>query len=228
MAETIQSVDRALEVLIYLEAADQETSITKMASDMGVYKSTIYRTLATLEARGFVRKNPDTDRYWLGNRLFSLGKSVENHLGIQEVVRPSARKLYEAYHETVNVAILERDHDEVYRSVIVLKEEGGHQMLTVNLPVGASVECHSTSGGKCLLAFGRNIDLSVYEKRPLHAYTDRTITSATELRAELEQVRRQGYAMDRDEMEHGLTCIGDLDERVEAVKRIAREIAARF
>lgn len=78
MAETIQSVDRALEVLIYLEAADQETSITKMASDMGVYKSTIYRTLATLEARGFVRKNPDTDRYWLGNRLFSLGKSVEN------------------------------------------------------------------------------------------------------------------------------------------------------
>ena len=170
------------------------------------------------------------------------------------MVRPSARKLYEAYHETVNVAILERDHDEVYRSVIVLKEEGGHQMLTVNLPVGASVECHSTSGGKCLLAFGRNIDLSVYEKRPLHAYTDRTITSATELRAELEQVRRQGYAMDRDEMEHGLTCIGvpilredgtalaaislsgptsrmlsgDLDERVEAVKRIAREIAARF
>ena len=110
MAETIQSVDRALEVLIYLEAADQETSITKMASDMGVYKSTIYRTLATLEARGFVRKNPDTDRYWLGNRLFSLGKSVENHLGIQEVVRPSARKLYEAYPETVNVAILERDH----------------------------------------------------------------------------------------------------------------------
>lgn len=125
----------ALEVLIYLEAADQETSITKMASDMGVYKSTIYRTLATLEARGFVRKNPDTDRYWLGNRLFSLGKSVENHLGIQEVVRPSARKLYEAYHETVNVAILERDHDEVYRSVIVLKEEGGHQMLTVE-PAG--------------------------------------------------------------------------------------------
>lgn len=61
MAETIQSVDRALEVLIYLEAADQETSITKMASDMGVYKSTIYRTLATLEARGFVRKNPDTE-----------------------------------------------------------------------------------------------------------------------------------------------------------------------
>ena len=254
MAETIQSVDRALEVLIYLEAADQETSITKMASDMGVYKSTIYRTLATLEARGFVRKNPDTDRYWLGNRLFSLGKSVENHLGIQEVVRPSARKLYEAYHETVNVAILERDHDEVYRSVIVLKEEGGHQMLTVNLPVGASVECHSTSGGKCLLAFGRNIDLSVYEKRPLHAYTDRTITSARSSVAEVEQVRRQGYAMDRDEMEHGLTCIGvpilredgtalaaislsgptsrmlsgDLDERVEAVKRIAREIAARF
>ena len=71
MAETIQSVDRALEVLIYLEAADQETSITKMASDMGVYKSTIYRTLATLEARGFVRKNPDTDRYWLGNSAWA-------------------------------------------------------------------------------------------------------------------------------------------------------------
>lgn len=254
MAETIQSVDRALEILIYLAETDQETSITKMAEDLGAYKSTIYRSLATLESRGFVRKNPDTDRYWLGNRLFSLGKSVERHLGIQEVVRPYAQRLYCAYHESVNVSILENSHDEIYRSVIILKEQGGEQMLTVRRPVGASVECHATGGGKCLLAFGKDIDFSVYERHPMHAYTAHTVTTPGKLQAELERIRIWGYALDQDEIEEGLSCIaapilrrdgialasislsgatgrmrsGDWSERIAAVQRIAKEIAMHF
>lgn len=254
MAGTIQAVDRALEILIYLAEADQETSITQMAADLGAYKSTIYRSLVTLEAKGFVRKNPDSDRYWLGNRLFSLGKSVERHLGIEEVVRPYAQRLYQAYHECVNVSILENSHDEVYRSVIIFKEEGGQQMLTVRRPVGASVGCHATAGGKCLLAFGRGIDLSVYKRHAMRAYTSNTIITLTQLQAELERVRIWGYSADHGSIEDGLSCIaapilsrdgtalaaislsgatgrmrsGDWTERIAAVRRIAQEIAAHF
>ena len=112
-SDVIQSVDRALEVLIYLYYEGKETSITKIANDMGVYKSTVFRTLATLEARGFVKKNPETEKYWLGSRLFTLGKAVENKMGLQEIIRPYARKLYEAYHEVVNVSILERNQGDV-------------------------------------------------------------------------------------------------------------------
>ena len=141
MSDIIQSVDRALEVMIYLHHEGKETSITKIAADLGVYKSTVYRTLVTLENRGFVRKNPETEKYWLGNRLFVLGKGVENRMGLPEIVRPYARKLYDAYCEVVNVSILERNPDDVYRSVIILKEESDRQVLTVNPPVGSSSEC---------------------------------------------------------------------------------------
>lgn len=254
MSDIIQSVDRALEVMIYLYHEGKETSITKIATDLGVYKSTVYRTLVTLENRGFVRKNPETERYWLGNRLFVLGKGVENRMGLPEIVRPYAKKLYDAYCEVVNVSVLERNPDDVYRSVIILKEESPNQVLTVNPPVGSSSECHCSSVGKCLLAFGSKIDLSVYENVSLTAHTAHTITSADALRAELAKIRSDGYAVDREELEMGLTCIGapildrsgvalaaislsgptsrmlagDLDERVEAVRRIAREISNNF
>jgi len=254
VSDIIQSVDRALEVMIYLYHEGKETSITKIAADLGVYKSTVYRTLVTLENRGFVRKNPETERYWLGNRLFVMGKGVENRMGLQEIVRPYAKKLYDAYCEVVNVSILERNPDDVYRSVIILKEESDRQVLTVNPPVGSSSECYCSSVGKCLLAYGAYIDLGVYETHPMRPHTYHTITTVAALRSELAKVRDRGYAMDHEELEYCLTCIGapilnqkgeavaaislsgttsrmlsgDIEERVEAVKRIAREISSNF
>lgn len=254
MSDIIQSVDRALEVMIYLYHEGKETSITKIAADLGVYKSTVYRTLVTLENRGFVRKNPETDKYWLGNRLFVLGKGVENRMGLPEIVRPYAKKLYDAYCEVVNVSILERNPDDVYRSVIILKEESDRQVLTVNPPVGSSSECYCSSVGKCLLAYSSDIDLGVYDTRPMRPHTEHTIITVSALRAELAKVRERGYAMDHEELEYGLTCIGapildqkgeavaaislsgptsrmltgDIEERIEAVKRIAREISSNF
>ena len=254
MSDIIQSVDRALEVMIYLYHEGKETSITKIAADLGVYKSTVYRTLVTLENRGFVRKNPETDKYWLGNRLFVLGKGVENRMGLPEIVRPYAKKLYDAYCEVVNVSILERNPDDVYRSVIILKEESDRQVLTVNPPVGSSSECYCSSVGKCLLAYSSDIDLGVYDTHPMWPHTEHTIITVSALRAELAKVRERGYAMDHEELEYGLTCIGapildqkgeavaaislsgptsrmltgDIEERIEAVKRIAREISSNF
>ncbi|MGN8967296.1 IclR family transcriptional regulator [Intestinimonas sp. HCP28S3_D6] len=254
MSDIIQSVDRALEIMIYLYHEGKETSITKIAADLGVYKSTVYRTLVTLENRGFVRKNPETEKYWLGNRLFVLGKGVENRMGLPEIVRPYAKKLYDAYCEVVNVSILERNPDDVYRSVIILKEESNRQVLTVNPPVGSSSECYCSSVGKCLLAYSADIDLGVYETHPMRPHTDHTITTVAALRSELAKVRDRGYALDHEELEYGLTCIGapildqkgeavaaislsgptsrmlsgDIEERIEAVKRIAREISSNF
>lgn len=254
MSDIIQSVDRALEVMIYLYHEGKETSITKIAADLGVYKSTVYRTLVTLENRGFVRKNPETDKYWLGNRLFVLGKGVENRMGLSEIVRPYAKKLYDAYCEVVNVSILERNPDDVYRSVIILKEESDRQVLTVNPPVGSSSECYCSSVGKCLLAYSSDIDLGIYDTHPMRPHTEHTIITVSALRAELAKVRERGYAMDHEELEYGLTCIGapildqkgeavaaislsgptsrmltgDIEERIEAVKRIAREISSNF
>ena len=60
-------------------------------------------------------------------------------MGIQEVIRPYARRLHQKYHEVVNVSILEHNPGDVYHSVIILKEMSDQQLLTVNPPVGSSV-----------------------------------------------------------------------------------------
>ena len=254
MSDIIQSVDRALEIMVYLYHEGKETSITKIAADLGVYKSTVYRTLVTLENRGFVHKNPETEKYWLGSRLFVLGKGVENQMELPAIVRPYAKKLFDAYGEVVDVSILERNPDDVYRSVVILKEESDRQVLTVTPSVGSSSECHCSAVGKCLLAFSAGIDLGVYDTHPMRAYTEHTIATVPALRTELAKIRERGYSMDYEELTYGLTCIGapilnrngdavaaislsgptgrmlsgDKEERVEAVKRIAREISGNF
>ncbi len=141
-----------------------------------------------------------------------------------------------------------------YQSVIILKEESDRQVLTVNPPVGSSSDCYCSSVGKCLLAFSPDIDLSVYDSIPMHSYTEHTITTVPALRAELNTVRERGYAMDHEELEQGLTCIGapildhsgyaiaaisisgpssrmlngDIEERIEAVRRAAKEVSMNF
>ena len=171
-SDIIQSVDRALEFLIYLYNEGKETSVTQIANDLGVYKSTVFRTLATMEARGFVKKNPETEKYWLGNRLFTLGKSVENRMGLREIVKPYVSELYDLYREVINVSVLERNQNDIYKSVIIYKADNPNQVLKANPSVGSSSECHCSSVGKCLLAFGQDVDLSVYESHPLTVYTE--------------------------------------------------------
>lgn len=79
----------------------------------------MFRTLSTLEARGFVSRNPEDREVLAGKPAGSmLGKSVENKMGIQEVIRPYARRLHQKYHEVVNVSILEHNPGDVYHSVL--------------------------------------------------------------------------------------------------------------
>lgn len=254
MSDIIQSVDRALELLIFLHNEGKETSITKIANDMGIYKSTVHRTLMTLEARGFVSRNPETEKYWLGSRLFSLGKSVEDKVGHQEIMRPYLKKLSQKYNEVVNVSILERNPGKPYRSLLVLKEMSDSQLLSVNPAVGSSIDCHCSSVGKCLLAFCEDVDISVYRDTELASYTEKTISTYAALVEEIEKVRSQGYAIDCDEQEMGLTCIGapifgrkgvaiaaislsgptsrlfagDLEEKISSLRRTAAEISTNF
>lgn len=254
MSDNIQSVDRALELLIYLQNEGKETSVTKIANDMGIYKSTAHRTLMTLESKGFVSRNPETEKYWLGNRLFSLGKSVENKLGKREIIRPVVKQLSEKYNEVVNVSVLKRNPGSPYQSLLVLKEMSDSQLLSVNPAVGSSIDCHCSAVGKCLLAFCTDVDLSVYRDTKLAAYTEKTITTYSKLVEELERVRVQGYAMDCDEQELGLTCIGtpvldhkgkaiaaislsgptsrmlagDIEEKINSLRQTAAEIATKF
>ncbi|MDD4731524.1 MAG: IclR family transcriptional regulator [Desulfovibrio sp.] len=204
MSNLINAVERALDVLLYINRVDGPVGVSQISKDLGMHKSTVFRTLATLESRRFVMQDPESGKYSLGVSLFSMSKKI----GFYDVFKPFAQQLGQEFNEAVNVSVLERTPEGVYRSTIVVKEDSKANVLSVSPKVGTSMDCYCSSVGKCLLAFARDVDVQALEKYPFTRFTGKTIASPQELVEELGRVREAGYAMDDEEQEVGLTCVG--------------------
>lgn len=247
----INAVDRSLDVLEYLYNANQEVTVTQISKDLGVYKSTVYRTLVTLQNRGYVKQNPATERYSLGINVYVLSTKMKPEAELVAAIDPYLKELNQRFQEAVNLSTMHVDENGMYRSVIVASESSPLS-LNANTNLGDMNECYCSAVGKSLLAFTDNVDITVYEKYPMVPYTKYTITTLDALQEELLKVRRDKYAVDNEEREIGLYCVGapillngqaiasislsgptarmkeGLDEKIQAVKEIASEISDAF
>lgn len=222
MSEIINSLDRALDILILLYHKKREMGVTEISKELGVYRSTIHRTLYTLENKGFVNQNLDNGKYWLGVKLYAIGMVVGEKLSIKELVKPYVKELNMEFNEVVNVSILEENSDDCPRSIVIHKEYGSNQLQSVNPTVGSSCECYCSSVGKCLMAFN-DINYKSFNDLQIKKYTETTIENWDEMLTVLEKIRKDGYAIDNEELEHGLTCIGApiLDKDNKAIAAIS-------
>ncbi|MEI2811009.1 MAG: IclR family transcriptional regulator [Nocardioides sp.] len=195
---TVQSVDRALTIMEEL-ARVGEAGVTELAGDLGVHKSTAFRLVTTLEAHGLVEQTEDRGKYRLGVGLLRLAGATTARLDVVQEARPIIRQLAAATGETVNISVL------ADRSAFYLDQVAGSSALQPHNWVGQHIPLHATSNGKVLLSglSEERVDEMVGE---LTAYTERTIADRVSLAAELERVRRQGYATAVDELERGLAA----------------------
>lgn len=204
MSSNIKSVERALEILLYLNRQEEPVGISQIAKDLDIYKSTVFRTLQTLESLHFVEQNKDSGKYGLGVIYISMASKINKY----DFYRPFAVELHKEFNESINVSILDRASVDTYKSVIVLKEDSKDNILSVSPKVGSIMDCYCSSVGKCLLAFSPDISERTLKKYRFVKYTANTISDVPSLLAELGKVREQGYAMDTEEQEVGLTCVG--------------------
>ncbi|MFZ7102639.1 MAG: IclR family transcriptional regulator [Peptococcaceae bacterium] len=204
--ELINSVDRALDILLLFQSEGEEMGITRISNSLGVYKSTVYRTLATLENKGFVQQNPENGKYWLGLRLYSLGMLIKDKLTLKHLVHPYGKALSEKFKEVVHISVLDKN-SEVYPKHIIIDKFQSQQVLSLTPPIGSSACCHSSAVGKALLAFADKNYLAKYMENELPKFTEKTITTWPGLLEELAKIRMQGYALDDEELELGLSCI---------------------
>lgn len=203
----INSVDRSINVLEYLYKAGGETSVSQISKDLDIYKSTVFRTLATLENRGYVVQNKLTELYSIGPKLYAYSAVNHNHI-IAESIRPYLKKLSDQYRETVTYGILTTDFDGIYSIENILAIQSRHNLGIISGGGANQRECYCASLGKCLLAFGEDLNLSVYKRSKMVKFTENTITNYTSFMKELDIVREQGYAVDDEEREIGLFCLG--------------------
>ena len=196
---SVQSVERALDVLEALAEHGGEAGLSEIAVRTGLPFGTIHRLLQTLLARGYVRQESDR-RYALGGGLVRLGGIAESMIGVW--AQPYLTKLVELSGETANLAVLEGDF------VVYVAQVPSPRRLRMFAEVGRRVLPHCTAVGKALLA-GRPAGeaVTVFERTGMPRRTANTITDTGAMLTELDLVRARGYATDLGEEELGVHCL---------------------
>jgi DNA-binding IclR family transcriptional regulator len=193
----IAAVERALAVLDALSDGSPELGTNEIARRTGINASTVSRLLATLAGAGIVEHISESGRYRLGVRLLQLGNAVLARLDIREVARPHLQALVA---ETGETATLSAPGDRDAVTVDFVQSASSVQSVA---RVGRPSVSHATATGKVMLAFGS----AKPAPGQLKAYTKRTITDSAKLAAELERVRKVGFAEAIGEREQHLNAI---------------------
>ncbi|MFE5220026.1 IclR family transcriptional regulator [Streptomyces sp. NPDC014846] len=199
-ASAVQSVDRAVSVLEIL-ARHGEAGVTEIADELDVHKSTAFRLLGVLENRGLVAQAKDRGKYYLGAGVLRLAGAAAVRLDISQEGVPVCREVADELGETVNIAVLDDD------AAVNIMQARGTASVTAQNWLGRRTPLHATSSGKVLLAHMSPTLREGLLARSLPRFTERTVTGATMLRAELEAVVEQGYGLTVEELELGLAAV---------------------
>jgi DNA-binding IclR family transcriptional regulator len=201
-----RSVDRACDILFALGAEPGEAGVTAVARRVGLGKSTVYRLLQSLMTRGFVAYNPETQAYRLGGRLFRLGLQLQSHLAVRDEASPFLHQLRDLTGETATLYLPIGEHAVAVAQVITLQEPKRIPNLGDPFPL------HTGAVGKALLAFQNDDWIDTYlarssapataaaesQPRPRGLRAQVGLTSIPDpesTRAEIERVRKEGYAV---------------------------------
>lgn len=187
---------RALEALA---RSTKPLSLNELAAGAGMTKPTAFRYLRTLCVIGYATKLP-AGTYTIGHSVYVLSNEDSREKALRAQAEPLLHELYDHFGETVNLGVPKgrRIH---YVSIIESKRP-----LRLKAEVGDSDWFHCTALGKVMLAFMPPDDIVHHINSSLPSFTERTITTRRRLDIELAEVRRFGFAADREENEIGCTC----------------------
>ncbi|WP_431710543.1 IclR family transcriptional regulator [Glutamicibacter uratoxydans] len=196
------AVDKALRVLDLLDGAPEGKPLIAISSAADLPKSTAHRLLQTLVMQGFAAKTPGGN-YRIGPKLIALGASASQNDYFLVSVRPILRDLMNRCQETVQLGVLLNEQ-------LLFLERMSPVNLAVqvgNLPSPLS-ELHTSAMGKSILAAKSPEYVQSYVQGGLKQYTVHTITDPPALLAELEKIRRRGYAVSNEERHDGVLAVG--------------------
>jgi len=187
--------------LLVLEAALTHSRFTEVVDATGLAKATTHRILGTLVDRQFVTVDADGN-YLPGPKILSLAGVAMQRIDISAIARPFVDELVAKTHCTVHLGVVNGDE------MIYLVRADSDRPYVMPSRVGLAIPMHCTGIGKVVLGSWADDELERFVARAgLPARTEHTITSLEGLRTEIADVRRLGYALDREENVPGLGCV---------------------
>lgn len=199
----IRVLERAVGLLDILAKSNSEVGLVEISQQMSLHKSSAHRLLMVLEHFKYVSKNAGTGKYSLGGKLIELGLKAVSALDLYGIARPYLESLVAVTGETAHAGILREGE------IISIVNVQSSQTLRLPSTVGHRTPVHCSSLGKSILAFLPDEEKAdIIRARGLKVYTRRTLSKPSLFEKELQKIRARGYAVDNEEFEEGLRCVG--------------------
>lgn len=222
----VQSIERASIILDVLSEYPQGLSLGHISGKTGLNKGTVHRLLSSLAFLDFARQDTETKKYSLGFKLLELGNRLLSQIDLRTEARPFLMELAERTKETVHLVIIDRFEVLYVDKVEPYAQPTGLGMVS---KLGLRIPAHCSAVGKVLLAaLPEEKVKDMAGKRGLAGRTKHTITDPVKLLKHLKLVKKNGYALDDEENEIGVRCVGApvRDQRGEVVAAISVSVPA--
>jgi len=193
VSATLQTADRALQVLQQFRTPGEALTVTEIARRLGIHRSSASRLVSTLGARGFLERMAVGDLVRLGPEVARLARVTFASRELAALAQPVMDRLAADTGETVTLAVVAGD------DALTVAQADGSYLVSSGKWVGLRTPLHCTADGKVLLACDAALPV-----RALERCTDRTTIDADALARELDAVRKRGFAISEGEFERGL------------------------
>jgi DNA-binding IclR family transcriptional regulator len=222
----VQALERALDILDCFDFQNRELSLSDVVYRTGLNKTTAKRLIANLASRGYLRQNPQTKTFQLGMRLFELGGIVFSSFSLR---RAAALPMTDLQTETGATVLLGVRIDD---QLVYIDKREGNGMLRISSDIGWRRPLHYGMLGMVLMASLDSRDASnILSQHPLQSHTPLSITDQDAFSLRLEQIRDQGYVLEKEEAVEGAMGIAapirDYSRQVKAALGIALPLGQR-
>ncbi|CDQ38676.1 MULTISPECIES: IclR family transcriptional regulator [Virgibacillus] len=198
----VPALEKAISILNLIASPERKYTVTEIHKTLDISKTTVFSILKVLETHDIVKKN-EKGEYKIGVKLYELGMAYISEVDMVKIARPYLNKLMNKTGYTVHLGVL--DEGEV---LYVDKVEPNSFIRFSTFP-GLRTDFHITSLGKVIAAYLKEEELEqLIDQKGLTRHTDRTITDSSKLKHSLQQIREKGYALEDEEEEIGVRCIG--------------------
>ena len=198
----IQSIQRAVRILEVIAQKKNGYKVTEIAKHVELKTTTVHNILSTLCELGMAKQVEM--KYCLGPKTLQLGSRYLESLTLNEIAYPVVQDLVDEFNESFFIVTIENHHQFYF----LIQIDCNHNVKATRVAADKSAS-HATAVGKVLLSSfdAQELEEFIEENNLLKPFTKNTITDRDKLIQELEQVRKNGYALDREENDLGIFCV---------------------
>ena len=200
--KTIQSIQRAIDIMNCFNEEVHELSLKEISEKVGLSKSTVHGIVSTLLKNSYLEQSEKNSNYSLGPAFIEKSFIVNEDVLIKNVGHKYLVNISEEFSVTINLFIFKREHLK-----LVDRVQSDSMYYTISTSV-TKIPLNASASGKLALAYSKDVNIDViFNKDLLYKYTNSTIIDRETLIEEIYKIRRDGYSLEKSEVELGIYCI---------------------